>query len=144
MESIEQQQGSVIVLSKELAEIEVQKWLNLRQVRNSVRIKCKQHIETLVDAMCDGILSLEDNGLKQQLQFPIENKDNEVVLSELLHKNRFKVKQLSEQVEGVSVENFVEFNLSYIAAITDTPRVFVSNMEHDDFKIAQAVASFFM
>lgn len=133
------------VISEDLAQQEVDKWLNAHKIRKTVREKNASYIATLTDAMIDGLLVLnEDNSFSQTLLFPIQDEDGVVKVANLNFKYRFKVRELSREVEGINPNNPIELTVSFVSALSCISRPLVLSMDYSDYKISSAVASFFI
>lgn len=133
------------VISAEVAQNEVEKWLDLRRVKPSLREKYKDAVQVMVESVCDGSLVLQDNGsLKQTLVFPIETKDGDIALTELVYKPRFKVKELSMQSQDMNASNSLDITISYVSAVSSVSKSLVKEMDMEDYKVAQCIVTFFM
>ena len=69
-------------IAREIAEKDVQDWLDFKKVSESRREEKQDAIDTLVGAICEGVLVLRD-GFKweQTLKFPLENEITTRVLT---------------------------------------------------------------
>lgn len=129
-------------VSKEVAEKEVSSWLDYKKISDKKKEGFKENIESMVDAICDGVLTLEaDFTLTHHLKFPIES---EVKTTELKYKPRLKMVDVHKQLAGVEAKNVDGRVVAYIAALTDKPKRVITELESEDYGIAQSVAVFFL
>ena len=127
-------------VSKEIAEIEIKKWLDVKKVRDTKRESYKESVATLVEAMCSGNLVLnEDNSLTHTLLFPV-GADN--AFKTLTYKSRLDVNTRMKYSEGViGGEPRI---VATIAALTGQGNLIIASMDTEDYGIASSVAIFFL
>ncbi len=127
-------------ISKEVAIIEVEKWLDFKKVKPKKREAYKDAIESIADAMCEGSLVLnEDFSLTQTLDFPI---GAEKQFKSLDFKPRVDVSTIQTQMNGVTGAD--ARILGTIAALTDKAKGIISKMDTEDYSVASSVAIFFL
>lgn len=132
-------------VSREVAEADINKWLDANKVRKSVRVKYADTINVMIEAVEDGmLLVLSDCSLQHVLMFPIETEDGNIVCRDLAYKLRFKVADLSAQLNQLNASNPVEVTQAYVCALTGQAKAIIGKMDIRDYKLAQCVASFFM
>ena len=127
-------------VSKEIAEIEIKKWLDVKKVRDTKRESYKESVATLVEAMCSGNLVLnEDNSLTHTLLFSV-GADN--AFKTLTYKSRLDVNTRMKYSEGViGGEPRI---VATIAALTGQGNLIIASMDTEDYGIASSVAIFFL
>ncbi len=129
-------------VSLDVAEEEINKWLDCKRVNAKKRESYEDYIETLINAIADGFLTLsEDNALVQKLRFPLEN---ESPLSELSYKPRLKVSTIHTHLNGVKSSDADGRICAYVAALTSKPKDVIKGLDTEDYSIAQAIAAFFL
>lgn len=129
-------------VSKEVAEKEVLTWLEFKKISDKKKESFKENIEAIVDAICDGVLTLEtDFTFTHHLKFPL---DNEVKTTELKYKPRLKMVDVHKQLVGVEAKNVDGRIVAYIAALSDKPKRVITELESEDYGVAQSVAVFFL
>lgn len=127
-------------ISKELAVLEIEKWLDFKKVKPKKREAYKDAIESLTDYVAEGILVLnEDFSLTQNLDFPI---GIEKQFKSLDYKARIDVSTLQRQMSGVSTGD--GRILATIAALTGQEKAIVSKMDTEDYSVASSIAVFFL
>lgn len=130
-------------IPKEVAEAEIDKWLDYKKVRPSKRDDKKANIQTLVWAVMDGDLVLgEDFALTQKLLYPISN---EISIAEIKYKARLDTKTISSYINGsLKQGDFLAMFLPYMCALTGQPKAIIQALDTEDYEIAQSIAIFFM
>lgn len=131
------------VMTKEMAEQEVNAWLDRKKIFKSIRETNKDYIDTLVDAMCEGVLSLDQETWEwnHTLLFPIG--ENESVKS-IKYKPRLNDKMLKPFLNGVKNQDSDGRLLAHVAALTNTPREVLASLDSADKRISMSVAIFFL
>ena len=127
-------------VSKEIAEAEIKKWLDVKKVRDTKRESYKESVSTLIEAVCSGNLVLnEDNSLTHTLSFPVRA-DN--AFKTLTYKSRLDVNTRMKYSEGViGGEPRI---VATIAALTGQGNLIIASMDTEDYGIASSVALFFL
>lgn len=130
-------------VSREIAEAEVNAWLEKKKVFSSTKESSKDSIEVLVDAMCNGVLSLDQQtwNFTHKLLFPF---GDQVKVEELKYKPRLNDKMLKPYLNGVKASDAEGRLLAYIAALTGQSRAILEELDTADKKIAMAIAIFFL
>lgn len=134
-------------MSFEAAQEEINKWLDHKRVKASVREVQAPNIETLVSAIQYGEASLnhETMEITQPLLFPLKDKDGgTTVLDKLVFKPRVTVGELQEASQSVKVTDFDGKVLAYMALLSGTAVAYIRKIDSEDLKIGQAIAVFFM
>ena len=122
---------------------EVNKWLDYKRVNDKKRESYKENIETLVDAVADGYLRLnqEDHKFILELKFPT---DGESPVKSLEFKPRIKVSQVHQHLQGVKSTDADGRLLAYVAALTSQPSGIIKGLDTEDYNVALAIAIFFL
>lgn len=129
-------------VSREVAEEEVEKWLDAKRVFQETRDKYKDHIEVIVEAMMNGVLMLtEENKFKHTLLFEIGDGG---AITELEYLFRANDKIITPHMKGVKNDDVDGRLNALIAAITKQTRGIISNLDTVDKRIATAIGIFFM
>lgn len=129
-------------ITKETAIKEVDSWLDYKKVNEKKRETYRDHIETLVDAVCDGsVIIREDSVIVHELKFPIEG---ELPINKLEYKPRVKVQTVHLHMQGVKQNDADGRVCAYVAAISSKPKEVIKALDTEDYSISQAVAIFFM
>lgn len=121
----------------------INSWLDYKRVRDGKRVSYKASIETMIDAVREGSLVLDEETkeLKYKLLFPIES---EVNTTELTFKPRLKVSAVNSRMRSVKSTDADARVTVYISALTGLPPALVESVETEDYDICQAIAVFFM
>ena len=130
-------------VSREVAEAEVQAWLDKKKVFESNRENNKDSVEILVDGVCQGVLSLDQTTWKftHKLLFPF---GDQIKVEELKYHSRLNDKMLKPYLNGVKPSDAEGRLLAYIAALTGQARAVLEELDTADKKIAMAIAIFFL
>ncbi len=130
-------------VSREVAISEVDQWLEKKKIMASQREAQKDSIEMLVDAICEGILVLNEttNEFTQNLLFPLEG---EQALKELKYKSRINDKILQPYLVGVKPSDADGRLIALWAALTGTSKNILMSLDTGDKRIATSIAVFFL
>lgn len=129
-------------IDKVTATGEVNKWLDFKKINDRKRESFKENIETLVDAVMDGSLVIDDKcNLVQTLKFPTEG---EAPVTKLEFKPRLKVETVQLHLQGVKASDGDARITAYIAALTSKPKKIIQALDTEDYSIGQAIAVFFL
>lgn len=130
------------VVSKEVAKAEIDKWLDYKKVGDRKREALESNIEALCDAICDGVLVVDDKfNLVQKLLFPI---GVETIISELTFKPRMTMASVHNHLNGVKSTDADGRMCAWIAALTSKPKDIIKALETEDYAIGQTIAGFFI
>lgn len=126
------------MVSIEVAQAEIQKWLDGTKVMSSKQAASKSDIELLTDAVCDGLLVVnEDLTLTQKLLYPLEG------VTELVYKSRLSVGDPASRLKEFKADDIHGMVLAYVATLTQKPNALIKNIDRKDYRISTAVAGFF-
>lgn len=129
-------------VERSVAEQEIEEWLDKKKVLASVRELNKDSIDLLVDVICEGHMVKKDNGeLDYTLLHPFGEEEK---VDRLTFKPRLNDKMLKPFLNGVKTNDGEGRLLAYIAALTNTQRAILENMDSVDKKVAMAVVIFFL
>lgn len=145
-------------VSREVAEAEVTAWLDKKKILQGTRDRNQEYINTLVDALSEGIIVIDGNPIdgkkvestatkeptwkiKHTLQFPF-GEDKSV--HELEYLARLTDKMVKPYMVGVKADDADGRLLGYVAALSRQPRAVLENLDSLDKKIAMSVAVFFL
>jgi hypothetical protein len=129
-------------ISRELAQQEVEKWLDFKRYRQSKREENKDSIEQLVNAVSDGLLILNDDfSWTQKLIFPI---GEGVEIKELKYRPRLNSKLTEPHLKGIKASDIDARLNGIICALTDSPKPVVASLDTEDKGIATTIAVFFL
>jgi hypothetical protein len=133
-------------ISREIASQEINSWLDYKKVNDKKREAFADSIETLIDSICDGSLSLTpEKVLVQELRFPIgEDGKETMAIKSLSFKPRLKIQTIHMHLQGVKNGDADGRVLAYVAALSSTPKDALRGMDTEDFSIGQAIAIFFL
>lgn len=130
------------VVSREVAQEEIERWLEYKKVNERKREAYTESIATLVDAVCDGSISVDEKyNLVQSLKFPV---GEEATVSKLEYRPRLRVSTVHQHLQGVKTTDADGRILAYMAALTGKPKAIVSAMDTEDYSVGQAIAIFFL
>jgi hypothetical protein len=127
-------------VSREQATQEVEQWLDRKKVYASTREAQKDSIETLIEAMMNGDLTLDEktNELNHKLLFPLDE------VKELKYKSRLNDKMMRPHLQGVK-SNDADGRLNALTAcLTSQPKAVIENLDSADKRIMMSIAVFFL
>lgn len=128
-------------VTNKIASEEVAKWLEYKKVSSKKQEQNSDSVETLVSAIEDGDLYLDEkNNLIQKLKFP----ENLGIVTELKYKPRVSVSELKSATDGIKATDAEGRIAAYAAAICDQPRTLMLKLDTEDNRIAQAITVFFL
>jgi hypothetical protein len=130
-----------------IAKNEVEAWLNNKKVSAKKRSLQRASIETLIDAVQYGVISInhESMVITHTLNFPIKDTDGEVSLSELVFKPRTDVSEIKLRTKGLDPSDDGTGRLSAVAAaLTGKAVGLIEKLDTEDTTIVQAIAIFFI
>ncbi len=133
----------------EVAEKEVSGWLDLKKVNNSKRKSKKDQIETLVNAVCEGEVSINKDGtIIQTLKFaPISDTDSKEKidpLKSLVYKSRLSGAQRAAAMKNGSDGDWMKVIFATASALTGEMKETFASLDTEDLGIVMAIASFFL
>jgi hypothetical protein len=130
---------------REVAEAEINKWLDYKKVFASVREKNKDSVELLIEGIMNGTLTLnEGHQITHQLLVPLTGEGGETTVTSLTYKPRLNDKMLQSHMKGVANDDGDMRLLAIISALTGSMKGIVINLDSVDKKIAVAIAIFFI
>lgn len=131
------------VIARELAEAEVNEWLEAKKVFPSTIEDNKDSVEILVEAIMYGVLKLEpeDKSFTHTLLFPLG--EDGASVNTLKYRYRVNDKILQRFMKGVSAKDGDGRLNATIAALTETARGIIEGLDTMDKKVANAIAIFF-
>ena len=128
----------------EVAQAEVNKWLDYKKVSQEKRETYQNYISALVSGVQEGILSIdEENVITQKLIWPIKHQEGKGALESLSFRPRITVGAIHNHMNGVKADDADGRIKAYICALTNTPKALINALDTDDYGIPQAVAVFF-
>jgi hypothetical protein len=129
-------------IARDIAITEVTSWLDYKKVNEKKRETYKESIDTLVDSVVDGSLSLSDDKVfVHTLKFPI---GKEVSIPALEYKPRLQLAAVHSQLKNVKGDDADGRIVAYVAALTGQPKEVIKNLDTEDYSTAQAIAIFFL
>lgn len=133
------------VVAREVAEQEVNKWLNFKQISPSKRSAKQDAINALIENIEDGDLVLKEEGedlfLVQTLKLPTKG---ELPLTELRYRSRLDIGKLNNRLKQIKGLDPFASVVAYVAALTDQNSAVIQTLDTEDYSISQNIALFFM
>jgi hypothetical protein len=138
----DQDTKKIIEIPREVAEKEINSWLDYKRIRSKKREKYKTTIENLIDAMEEGILvyNPETHELTQKLIWPIE----ELQISELVHKPRLISDQIDKSMKGADADDGTARIKAYIKGSTGINSMTMKRLDSNDFNLSADLIVFFL
>ena len=126
-------------VSREVAENEVNRWLDHKRVKESKRERNREAIEGIVEAVMDGTFTIDDECvITHKLSFGLGNDE---VIKELKYIPRLTVGRIGEYTKTAKTND--ERVRGYIAALAGVANGIVATMETEDYSVAGNVVIFF-
>lgn len=132
------------LVSREVAEKDVSRWLDTRRVSEKKRGEYSANIEDLIEAVSEGRLIVDDSGyLTQKLEFPMGESGS---IKELKYHPRITVGDVRQAMNAMSAKSSDADArvISHIAASTKVATNVIQRMDTSDYSLSQAVAIFFL
>ena len=128
------------VVSRDVAMIEVEKWLDNKKLSDKKRETNKDSIDALIEGIEDGILSIDESdfSIKMNLDFPVGD------LKTLTFKARLSVGELHKYLNGVKSTDGDGRILAYVCALTGQNSGLIKMMFLEDYSVASNIAYFFL
>ena len=124
---------------------EVNRWLEFKKIKAKKIEESGEAIETISEAIQLGILSIDENCIfKHKLEIPIESEGNKIMLSELTYKPRLKISEVHPKLQKVKTGDIHGMISSYISALTGQNSGMIRSLDTEDYRVAQAIATFFL
>lgn len=129
-------------VSREIAESEVNSWLDYKKVGDKKREAYKDKIEYLVDAIEDGTLVLNaDKSFTQKLKHPAGENG---VIDKLTFAARINASKLHQHLQGTKGTDGDGRILCHICALTGKPKIVIGALDTEDYGLASDIAVFFL
>lgn len=130
------------LVAPEQAKKEIEGWLEYKKISNSKREAYKENIETLVNAVVDGIITVDDKfNLTHTLKFKT---DGDAPIEKLIYKPRISIRDVHANLNGVKPSDADGRLVAYVAALTGQPKGVIKALDTEDYAIGQAIAIFFL
>lgn len=126
----------------EVAEADVNRWLDFKQVSEKKREGNKENIEAMIEEIQKGSMKINDDfTISYDLRNPI---GEEIKTIQLQFRGRVKMRDIQTALRGVDSKDLQGWVIAYTAAVTQNPKPLIAQMDSVDFGICQAIVSFFM
>lgn len=134
-----------IKITSETATNEVNDWLDYKKIPAKKRDSNKEHIEALIDYICDGTLVInEDKTITQSLKFPISFDDGKIALDKIVFKGRLKTGTIQMHMQGVKSNDADGRLCAYVCALTSQAKGLINQMDTEDYSVATSITIFFL
>jgi hypothetical protein len=127
-------------VSRELAEQEVNEWLDFKKVSPSKREEKKDDIKNIIDAVENGTLVLDKEKLtfEYSLLFPLNE------LEKLTLTPRVNAGKIQQAMIGVKSDDLYGMFNVYISVMVNKPKELLKSFDAEDYNLLRRVAGFFM
>lgn len=133
------------VVSEEIAKKEVEKWMDFKNLKQRKRDERESEIETIVESICDGDLTLDKEfNFVQKLRNPVKDVEGKVILSEFKFKPRLLLEEVEPFLMNVKSTNMIGMLAAYTSALTGVGAGLTKKIDTDENKTTQAVVMFFL
>lgn len=130
------------VVSREVAENEVNAWLDYIHVRKSQRESefAKVYINHIVESVMEGSLIFnEDKTITQKLLTPL----GEGATKEIVYNSRFEVGKMIDIMAGVKSSDEASKVIAILSLLSGKPIAVFKKLERSDYVIAEKITLFF-
>lgn len=139
---IEEKKGSI---DQETALKDFERWLSIKKIREQKRQENSKFEDIIISSIIEGDLTIDENGyITQKLIFPVENAEQQPVLSDLKFIPRIPIKLLNIKLKGVDSSDADKRQIAYMAALTQQNMGLLEKMETEDHRIAQSIIMYFL
>lgn len=127
------------------AEADVTNWLDAKKIKPAEREKNKDFINTLIDAVMYGQLSIDADTrvITQKLDFPLDDGKGNITLGTLTYQPRAAMGNLLSKtgnLKGISMAVYI----AYASTLTGEIIATLNRIDSEDFKVLQAITAFFL
>lgn len=144
MENFEENVIATSKIKKEVAEKEVNSWLDFKKIDPLQREEQKDQVKALVSFVENGNLILnEDFTFTHILKFPL-GEDGKMPVKELKYKARLKERELSSSLSNVKADDSEGRLMAHYQALTGEAKGIIAGLDKEDIKIARSIAVFFL
>lgn len=128
---------------RELAELEVNLWLDHKKTGAKKRESLAENIEELISYLEDGTIRLNRETLEfiQELKFPVGSKGQ---IRELVFKPRIPLSTINSTLKGLKPNDSSGRVIAYISALTGQNKAVISELDTEDNSVGQTLAVFFI
>jgi hypothetical protein len=130
-------------VTKAIAEDEFLQWFKAKKLPNYLLEKNADDKEAIVNAIVDGMLSLnEENCFIQKLNFPVLMPSE--TISELKFAFRVPEGVLSASLKGIKTDDLIgQMALAYVSTLTGQTKSVIRALDPSDSYLGKKIAAFF-
>lgn len=129
-------------ISYEIAQQEVNKWLDARRVSVSKRESQEAAISSLIEAVMYGQIVIDENNqITQILTYPIGENDS---FTKLTYKTRITQGEVSTRISALKNSDSLSVISAYVSALTTQPLSLLQKLDTTDYSLCQTIAVFFI
>jgi len=129
-------------ISYEIAQQEVNKWLDARRVSVSKRESQEAAISSLIEAVMYGNIVIDENNqITQTLTYPIGENDS---FTKLTYKTRITQGEVSTRISALKNSDSLSVISAYVSALTTQPLSLLQKLDTTDYSLCQTIAVFFI
>ena len=138
------------LITPEVAQQDIDKWLDYKKIGQHKRELLKEAIDTIYDALVSGELTIkEDFTILYRLKFPVSSAvagsdEPSKELKELSFKPRLNGEQLEARLKHMKATDTASRVRAYIQALTNAPEVLLKKLDTSDLDVCQSIAGFFI
>jgi hypothetical protein len=133
-------------VNRETAIQTVTEWLDFKKVKATKREGLASMIESLIEAVMEGTLVVDDNmNFIQKLDFPLTSQEGSVMCESLTFKPRITDKEIQSHSKAVKGQTFSDELTKRILALTGENFGYIQSLDSStDRPLAENIAVFFM
>lgn len=132
-------------ISKEIAEKDFERWLDIKRFSQAKRESKKEFEEEIIISIMSGDAVIDEKGkITYKLLFPIKTKEEKTTISQFEFKPRLIQREVKSALEGVKAADGDGRIVAYISALTGQAKALIGGLETIDFAFCQAMALYFL
>ena len=130
-------------ITYEIAQKEIETWMDARRVSQSKRKNNESGVETLIEAVMYGqiVINEDTNQITQNLAYPLGEDES---VKTLVYKSRITQKEVQDRVSSLKSQDSLSIISAYISALTLQPIAVLGKLDSTDYSLCQAIAVFFI
>ncbi len=131
-------------VNQEVAQEDVNEWLDAKRIPNHKRESNENLIEDLVQNVVNGVLIVSKEKIVHNLMVPLENGEGEVTITQLEYKTRMTVEEYHNSQKGVKTGDVNGMLLGIVSGLTNQNKGVLKKMDTGDWGICSTIATFFL
>jgi len=132
-------------VERKFAEEQIEKWIDFKRVKKSIRKRNEEQEKILIEAIEYGDLNIEDDmSLTYTLLEPVKTKEGDIMLDKLTFMPRIRKEQLNRKYSGIKTTDADGRLLATIAALTEKNTGLIGKLYTEDISVCESIAVYFL